>query len=745
MIRLFFVPLLLLCLGMPQAAGQSAAPPPAPATTGPTVANTQRVLDILKDERRRSELIATLETIVTASAAAPASAKPADAATGPPLVIPLVIPLAPNSLGANLLVSAAGLLDRLETQLQTSRTLAQALPGLAGWAWDLLENPDRRAWLISVLWRLGLAFAAGWVLRWIVLWLLRRPRASLIARAPRPNAAPEPDPGLDRAEHGETEAPPPTPRRHPAWRRLPFALGCLALDWLGVLGFIVGAHIVLATPLGGTRLMQLVILAVVQGYAAWQAILAASAAVIAPQTPELRLLAIGTGAAEQVQRLARRLFGLMIIGHALARVGWLMGLSLTGLTLVEHAILLLAHLGLAVIILRHRRDVAAWLSSVAPGDSATISWPTRLAPVWHWLAWAALAVLWVLLALQPAGGPTLVIGCLLGSAVIVAVARLADTALRDALDRFGQSAGSTHGLHGWLRMATRLAISVLAGLAILELWGLAPLSWLFASALGRQMLGGTGTIAITLAIAVIVWEGANLAINRHITRLADGTQAARASRLRTLLPILRTTLLTGILIMVGLTVLSQLGVNIAPLLAGAGVLGIAIGFGSQKLVQDVITGLFLLLENAMQVGDVVTLGGLTGVAEELSIRSIRLRAEDGSIHVIPFSAVSTVTNLTRDFGQAVIEARVANTEDYDKVETVLRAIFTEMRAETLWETDIVGDLDMMGLARLEDSAMVIKCRIKCAPFARWRVLREFQRRMQHQFTTHAIAYPPPAR
>ncbi|MSP30384.1 MAG: mechanosensitive ion channel [Acetobacteraceae bacterium] len=749
MVRLFFVPLLILCLGLPPAAGQSSAPMPSPppATAGastpvPSGADTQRVLDILKDERRRAELIVTLETIIAAQGgglgAVPAGAKPADAATGP-----LVIPLVPNSLGANLLVSAAGLFDRIETQMQASLTLAQALPGLAGWAWETLENPDQRSWLVSVVWRLALAFAGGWAARWVVLWLLRRPRSRLIARASRARAN-QPDPGLARAEHGETEAPAPAPRGHPAWRRPTFALGCLVLDGLGLFGFMVGAHVVLATPLGGTRLMQLVILAVSHGYVAWQAVLALSAAATAPQTPDMRLLGISTEAAQHLQRLVRRLSGLVIMGHALARVIWLMGLSLAGLTLVEHAILLLAHLGLAAIILYHRRNVAAWLGNVEEAGSA-VAWPARLAPFWHWVALAALAVLWVLLALQPVGGPALVIGCLLGSGVIVVVSHLTDAAARNALDRLGQSEDNQHALHSWLRVAARLIVNILAGLAILELWGLAPVSWLFVSTLGRQMLGGAGIIAITLSIAVIVWEGANLGINRHIARLAGGRQAARAIRLRTLLPMLRTSLLTGILIMVGLTVLSQLGVNIAPLLAGAGVLGIAIGFGSQKLVQDIINGLFLLLENAMQVGDDVTLGGLTGVVEELSVRSIRLRAEDGSVHVIPFSAVSAVTNKTRDFGRAVIEARVANTEDYEKVTIVLREVFKAMRAEPLYESDIVGDLDMVGLARMEDTAMVIKCRVKCTPFARGRILREFQRRMQQQFAALDIAYPPATR
>ena len=133
--------------------------------------------------------------------------------------------------------------------------------------------------------------------------------------------------------------------------------------------------------------------------------------------------------------------------------------------------------------------------------------------------------------------------------------------------------------------------------------------------------------------------------------------------MRTLLPMLRTVLGGAILVFVVLNALSQLGVNVAPLLAGAGVVGVAIGFGSQTLVRDVITGIFLLFEDAVAVGDVVQLGGLSGVVEHLSIRSIKLRAQDGSVHIIPFSAVTTVTNMTRDFAFAVLDVTVSYDED----------------------------------------------------------------------------------
>ena len=127
---------------------------------------------------------------------------------------------------------------------------------------------------------------------------------------------------------------------------------------------------------------------------------------------------------------------------------------------------------------------------------------------------------------------------------------------------------------------------------------------------------------------------------------------ARSARLRTLLPLLRSALLITIVVVAGLMVLSEIGINIAPLLAGAGIIGVAIGFGSQKLVQDLITGIFLLLENAMQVGDTVTVSGLSGTVENLSVRTIRLRAGDGSVHIIPFSSVTSVTNINRGLGNA---------------------------------------------------------------------------------------------
>jgi small conductance mechanosensitive channel len=178
---------------------------------------------------------------------------------------------------------------------------------------------------------------------------------------------------------------------------------------------------------------------------------------------------------------------------------------------------------------------------------------------------------------------------------------------------------------------------MVALLALSQIYGVGGLDWLLASETGHRVLSGLITLLVTVALAFAVWEAINIAIQSHLETLKREAQAARSARLRTLLPLIRTTLGITVAVVAGLMILSEIGVNIGPLLASAGIVGVAIGFGSQKLVQDVITGVFLLLENTMQVGDVVRVGDMSGVVESLSVRTIRLRTEDGSVAVIPFS------------------------------------------------------------------------------------------------------------
>jgi small-conductance mechanosensitive channel len=217
----------------------------------------------------------------------------------------------------------------------------------------------------------------------------------------------------------------------------------------------------------------------------------------------------------------------------------------------------------------------------------------------------------------------------------------------------------------------------------------------------------------------------------------------KSARLRTLQPMLRTGLLCALVGVFGLTALSEIGVNIAPLLAGAGILGVAIGFGSQKLVQDFITGIFLLLENAMQVGDWVTVAGLSGSVENLSIRTMRLRAGDGSVHIIPFSSVSTVTNVNRGIGNAAVSVNIPIEEDSDRVCDVLSEIATTLRGEQRFSDMMRSDLQLWGVDKVDAGVVTIAGQIVCTDSGRWAVQREFNRRLMIRFKELGIRIATP--
>jgi small conductance mechanosensitive channel len=194
-----------------------------------------------------------------------------------------------------------------------------------------------------------------------------------------------------------------------------------------------------------------------------------------------------------------------------------------------------------------------------------------------------------------------------------------------------------------------------------------------------------------------------------------------------------------------LIVLSDLGLDIAPLLAGAGVVGLAIGFGAQTLVKDVITGLFILIEDTINVGDVVQVDQRSGVVESISVRSIRIRDVEGAVHTVPFSAVSTVKNLTKGFSYYVFDLGVGQSADFDAVIALLREIDAVMRAEPAYEADILAPLDVMGVDKLIDGGVVIRARTKTRAGRQYAIGREFNRRIAAAFTAAGVPSPVPER
>jgi small-conductance mechanosensitive channel len=269
------------------------------------------------------------------------------------------------------------------------------------------------------------------------------------------------------------------------------------------------------------------------------------------------------------------------------------------------------------------------------------------------------------------------------------------------------------------------------------------LSWFQPGSVGRRLAAALATIAVTCALAFAAWEALNTTLCRRIERWTEAGDAARAARLRTLVPMLRTTLLFGIGMVVLLAALDQLGICIGPLVAGASIIGVALGFGSQKLVQDFITGIFLLMENAIQVGDFITVADVSGVVEHLSIRTVRLRAGDGALHVVPFSSVSTVTNTNRGIGNASIRVSVKADSDIDQVFEAIRSVGEDMRADPDLKDLILADADIWGVDQVDGATITVLGQIRTVDRGRWPVQRGFNRRILKRFRESGIQFVNP--
>lgn len=198
-----------------------------------------------------------------------------------------------------------------------------------------------------------------------------------------------------------------------------------------------------------------------------------------------------------------------------------------------------------------------------------------------------------------------------------------------------------------------------------------------------------------------------------------------------------------IFVIAAMLALSEFGISIAPILATAGVAGVAIGFGAQSLVKDYFAGLFLLLEDQIRQGDVVQIAGIGGQVEEVTLRYVRLRDFEGHVHFVPNGEIKIVTNRTRDYAQALIEVGVAYRENTDEALEVMREVGRGMRAEAAWGERILDDVEIVGVERWDDSAVVLRCRLKVVGNQQWNVRREFLRRLKKAYDARGIEIPFP--
>lgn len=248
-------------------------------------------------------------------------------------------------------------------------------------------------------------------------------------------------------------------------------------------------------------------------------------------------------------------------------------------------------------------------------------------------------------------------------------------------------------------------------------------------------------VGVVIVLGVILWETINTLIHVIFKRLGGDS----STRTQTIMPIVRNVLFIVFSILFALVILSELGINIMPLLAGAGIVGVAIGFGAQTMVKDFITGFTIILEDVVRVGDVAKMAGHEGVIEKITLRKIQLRDFSGRVYTIPFGTITTIENSTKDFSFYPMDIGIAYAENTDRVCDVLRAVDEDMRKDPAFAADMMEPIEIVGVDRFADSAVILKARLKTQPLQQWVIGREFNRRMKLAFEKHNIEIPFPQR
>lgn len=252
-------------------------------------------------------------------------------------------------------------------------------------------------------------------------------------------------------------------------------------------------------------------------------------------------------------------------------------------------------------------------------------------------------------------------------------------------------------------------------------------------------------ILLVLVVMAILNRVLHAAVNRLIGRAGGTDDPERGKRAETLQSIVNS-MVSVLVFFTGLVIiLGQLGIAIGPILAAAGVLGLAVGFGAQSLVQDVISGFFILLEDQIRVGDVVDIAGKGGLVERVNLRMVILRDVAGNMHFVRNGSIGVVTNMTKEFSRYVFDIGVAYREDVDEVIEVIRQVDEELRADPAYSESILEPIEILGLDRFADSAVIIRARTKTVPIKQWMVGREFNRRLKRAFDQRGIEIPFPHR
>ncbi len=553
--------------------------------------------------------------------------------------------------------------------------------------------------------------------------------------------------------------------------RILLLIGTTLLDLIPIVAFAAVAYgiLPLLDPRPGT---QLVALALINSNVLVRLVLAAARFFLVPDSPSLRGISLNDETVHYVYIWVRRIVRFGIYGYFVLEAALLLGLPGVLYQFLMKLLGLIITIMAIILILQNRKEVALWLrgdqaEGGAPQDSQKRDLPTdegsmrsvgalrrQLADFWYIVAIMLTLGLFGTWVLEIEGGLFYVTRAIILTFMVLGVTsflvqmsqRGIDHLFKVSIDLkkdYPELEARANRYLPLLKHSVKGLLYLVAFFAVLQAWGLDTLAWVFSSQ-GGSFISSLLTIILILAGAFLFWEIVSVKIERYLAREREGTTGGKSNaRLLTLLPLLKNVIRIVLVLLAGMSVLAHLGINIAPLLAGAGVVGLAVGFGAQTLVKDVISGAFILIEDSISVGDWVEAAGHSGTVESLTIRTLTLRDLSGTVHVVPFGEVTTVLNYNRDYGYALIDAGVAYREDYGEVILALQDVAAELRQDATWGADITGDLEIFGLNKLADSAVEIRVRLKTLPSRQFSVRRAFLERMKRIFDERGIEIPFP--
>ena len=706
---------LTLSLAIPHAIAQTPFPAPQPKSTPtqqaqPTREDLQNMLQTLRDPAKRDELAKQIETLLAVQ-------KPA------------TVPEQDRGMGARVLGALSAAFQQFS---QFMEEVARGFGGsghLLSWIETQASDPTLRAMWLDIGEDLAVSLGAGFIVALLISIGVKAGRRRLALRAG------------DRL-----------------FRRIRFAAARLILELLPVVAFGLVA-LAVAGWVAPVPIARLALLAIINA-----ALISMAGAVIArflfsPIEPGLRLFPLTDSTAVYLYIWSRRLIVISVWGYVLLETAMLLGLPQPGYFVAAKILGLILTGLLIILVLQNRESVARWIRGHPPLEGGRRIVPgavrNRAAEIWHVAVIAYLAGVYLVWAFEVSGGFLYLMRATIITLLVVGAVAAGEYWLPRLFNRFSGLdaalvaryplvAARANRYVPILRRTVVYAVRIAACLLILAAWRVDVADILFGQ-IGRNILGRFADIAIVLVLSLAAWEILGGIIYAHLNRRDEsGYSMLRSARARTLLPLVRNVLLIVISVMASLIILSEIGVDIAPLLAGAGVVGLAVGFGAQSLVKDVIAGAFLLFEDTINLGDVVDIGDKSGVVEGMTIRSIRLRDQTGAVHTMNFGTLAIITNKTREYSYYVIDTKISYRYDPDEVMAVLRQTDEELRADAKFKHDILAPIDIKGLESFADTSFIVRSRIRTRPMRQWDVGREFNRRLKRNLESHGIMLDVPA-